>query len=315
MPSAKPVTSVTRRARAEYAKIPVKTKDDDPSTYTKNPHLYGDVLIKPDRKGRTRLGGVLQRDLVYWIERRTWGTNVGTKKAIKRPEYAKLSLGELVKLTGCDRRTVARAVADLIERGIIECCDRKGCGPTVAKMYKLTPERWKEAPYYNPSTAELAAEAEEQEPEEETTAPESATFDPEQTVQPGKVSKPQSMPVNIAKGSPDVTIRLVYHVKECPVPLTFSARSGRNGRVQISCRGTAPQFSAVSSPVISPVSVEKERLESYRSWITDFALDYFGKSPDETLITSIVAASEGAPIEVYQAIVEAKGRAMKKSAC
>ena len=123
MPSHKPVAKPTpqRAARKAYAEVPRKTKADDPATYTKTPHEYGDILIRPDEKGRTKLGGALQRDLVYWIERNTWGN-------AKRPEYAKLSLSQLAKLCGSDRRTVARAIADLQQptkdnpkgRGIVE---------------------------------------------------------------------------------------------------------------------------------------------------------------------------------------------------
>ena len=83
MPAPKPVsrrTSPQAKARAEYHKLPTVTPAEDPGQYTKNPHAYGDVLIKPDAKGRTKLGGALQRDLVYWIERNTWGKNIGTEK-------------------------------------------------------------------------------------------------------------------------------------------------------------------------------------------------------------------------------------------
>ena len=80
MPATRPVAKPAARgtaARAEYAKVPRKAVADDPAAYSKTPHEYGDILIRPDEKGRTKLGGALQRDLVYWIERHTWGKNIG----------------------------------------------------------------------------------------------------------------------------------------------------------------------------------------------------------------------------------------------
>jgi len=168
------------RAREAYAKVPTKRKDDDPARYSKTPHEYGDVLIAGGK-----LGGPLQRDLLYWIERYTFGTNTSRKpNVITRPEYAKLSLGALAKLCQVwdekkgklqpvERKSVAVALADLEARGIIQPRERKGCGKTTAKMYKLTPERWKAAPPYKPpSPKELAAaELAAAEEEAEETAP------------------------------------------------------------------------------------------------------------------------------------------------
>lgn len=314
MPKPKTVASGQKQARAAYSVVPVRTVSQDPAEYTKNPHQYGEILIKPDKKGRTKLGGALQRDLYYWIARKTWGANVGSKNSVKRPEYAKLSLGELVKLCSCDRRTVARALRDLEQRGILESRDRKGCGPTVAKMYKLTPEKWKDAPYYVPPTAaEIAADEDTEQGEEEQNTPDTPVASAEQTVQPGKVSKPQAISLNVAKGVPDVTIRLVYRVSECPVPLTFSARTGRNGRMQISCRGTAPQRFAISSPSVKPATVEDERVKSYSEFVSEFVLQKWGKAADEKLISAIISASGDAPIETFKRAIQNRIQSIKKT--
>ena len=125
-------------------------------------------------------------------------------------------------------------------RGIIESRDRKGCGPTVAKMYKLTPERWKQAPYYEPKAMELEDVPEED--EDDAQIPELAVTDaPEREVNPGKVSKPQTVTLSPSRGAPAVSIRLVYRSTDLPYPVAFKATPGRNGRVQISCRATTLQ--------------------------------------------------------------------------
>jgi len=181
---ATPVRSVPlpqqRRAREEYAKVPTKGKGEDPGRYSKTPHEYGDILISGGK-----LGGPLQRDLLYWIERHTWGANTSKNpKVVTRPEFAKLSITALAKLCQVwdeqkgklrpvERKSVAIALADLEKRGIIEARDRKGCGKTTAKMYKLTPTRWKSAPPYKPPTPKEieAAELEAEETEAEEAAP------------------------------------------------------------------------------------------------------------------------------------------------
>jgi hypothetical protein len=306
MPASRPVTKTTTRgaARTQYAKVPRKTVAEDPAAYSKTPHEYGDVLIRPDDKGRTKLGGALQRDLVYWIERHTWGKNIGSAAKVERPEFAKLSLSQLAKLCGSDRRSVARSLADLAERGIIEARDRQGCGPTVAKMYKLTPARWKKAPWYKPPTL---AEETDADAEEVTTAEESpeieASAAPEATVEPGRVSKPQPVAVSLSKGAPAVTVRISYRSVDFPFPVAFSARPGHNGRLQVSCRATTLHRFASPSPIKSVVSVESVQVTAYRTFVSEFVLNFWGKSADESLISSIVSAAGAAPVEVFERIV------------
>lgn len=286
--------SPAAKARAVYHKIPTTTPADDPAAYTKNPHEYGDVLIRPDSKGQTRLGGVLQRDLVYWIERHTWGKNVGSPQKVVRPEWAKLSLSQLAKLCGSDRRTVARSLADLKFRGIIEWRDRTGCGNTTAKMYKLTPEKWKKAPYYESKAMELAAD-EIEEAEAEETPELMATDGPERTVDPGRVSKPQAVAVSPSKGAPVVAIRLVYRSLDLPWPVSFRATPGRNGRVQISCRATAPQFFA--NP--SPSDVANKENSNYETAINRLMVSEFEKP--------FAPATDPSDKKFFQSIVEAAG--------
>ena len=251
---------------------------------------------------------------MYWIERNTWGKNTGTPLKIVRPEWAKLSLAQLAKLCGSDRRTVARSMADLVTRGIIEDRDRTGCGATVAKMYKLTPARWKAAPYYEPAVMEEedAPELDEEEAAD-TTEPVQASDELEATVQPGKVSRPQPIAISPAGGAPHVTIRVVYRSVDLPFPVAFKAHPGRNGRVQITCRATAPQFSAFCSPIISPVTVESNQFKSYRDHLEPFVLNFWGKALDEVLLNQIVRASNGAPVSVFENIVLKKFKNSRKA--
>jgi hypothetical protein len=294
------------RARAAYQEVPKKTTADDPGHYSKTPHEYGDILIKPDKDGRTKLGGALQRDLVYWIERETWGKNIGSATRIVRPEYAKLSLTALAKLCGSDRRTVARSLADLAERGIIEARDRQGCGATVAKMYKLTQARWKTAKYYEPATGDATDEPEPEDQEADEPVPDANAGEALAAVDPRKVSKPQPVAWSPGKGAPAVTIRVLYQNVDLPFPVAFSSRPGPNGKLQISCRGTAPQRFAVSSPVVSPVSVDNSHVTSYRNWTSDFVMSFWGKALDEPLLESIVSAAAGAPVSAFERIVLAR---------
>lgn len=310
MPATRPVKkNPIPAARKQYATVPRKTPADDPAAYSKTPHEYGDILIRPDEKGRTKLGGALQRDLVYWIERHTWGKNVGTAAKVERPEFAKLSLSQLAKLCGSDRRSVARSLADLAERGIIEARDRAGCGPTVAKMYKLTPIRWKKAPYYEPPTLADVDPDDDPEIEEAREAYDEAMReqeDHEATVEPGKVSKPQPVALSLSRGAPAVTLRISYRPVDFPFPVAFSARPGRNGRMQVSCRATTLHRFASPSPVESRVTVEDAQVRSYRTFVSEFVLNFWGKSADEALVSRIVAAADGAPVSVFERIVVEK---------
>ena len=126
-PSPENKPSPEKRARERYKTVPSRTVKDDPQLYTKVPHDYGELI-----RGN-KLGGALQRDLVYWIERETW-VRKRVKGEIVRPEFAKLSFGQLAKLCGgVERKNVVVAIADLERRRIIEARDRTGCGKTAAR--------------------------------------------------------------------------------------------------------------------------------------------------------------------------------------
>lgn len=304
MPAAKKLTSEQVQARAEYHRIPRRPKAEDPERFVKTPHEYGDILITGQK-----LGGALQRDLIYWIERHTWGANVGTKGDVKRPEYAKLSLGALARLCGgAERKNVAVALADLETRGIIASRDRKGCGATTAKMYKLTPEKWEKAKPYAPPTAKEIAAAEsaaEESPDDEI-PPSDPQTGLQSVVEPGKVSKPQPLPVKVSKDGPAVLLRVSYR-SSCPYPLTFSARAGANGRIQVTaahhdhhanCSRTQPQF--------AKTSVETKRFSEFDSASNRLTLRTWTKEADRKLVEQIVKAAGNASAELFEDIASKK---------
>ena len=318
MPSARPLNKPTpqrQRAREQYEKIPRKLPADDPQAYTKVPHEYGDILISGGK-----LGGQLQRDLVYWIERHTIGN-------AKRPEFAKLSITAMArmcqvwdadkgKLRPVERKSVAVALADLERRKIIEARDRKGCGPTTAKMYKLTPEHWRKAKPYEPPTRkeleEAEATVEAEDAAEETTAP---APEAESTVQSGKMSRPQAVSIRPTRNAEPVTIRLVYNPNGFDTPVTFQARTGPNGRIQVSARphkhseakandyGCAqPQSFAVSSPP----SEENKRFTDFDVCANSISLETWGIALEDELIRQIVTAAADAPVELFNRIARKK---------
>jgi len=319
-------TTPASAARERYHKIATRTKADDPRHYTKNPHAYGDELISGGK-----LGGALQRDIVYWIARHTIGAVTPNRKepdTIVRPEWAKLSITQLArlcqvwdddaeKLRPVERKSIAVAVADLETRGIIEARDRKGCGKTVAKMYRLTPERWKEAKPYKPPTPKQLADAESEildeddddQDDDQQHLPDAG--DPV-NVDPGRRSRPQQVPLQLRRDAAPVTIRLVYHAGGFEQPITFRARTGRNGRLEITAAphvsyGCAqPQRSAVSSPSKPAVTVDTEQVKAYKSFLREFCLNAWGKVADEALVSSVISSSRGAPLPYFTARVHEK---------
>lgn len=313
-------------ATRAYNRIAVKTKADDPARYTKHPHEYGDILISGGK-----LGGALQRDILYWIERHTWGTILpgSTPSNPKRPEWARLSLGTLAKLCQswddgklrpAERKSIAVALADLEKRGIIEARERKGCGKTVTKMYKLTPDNWKKAKPYEPPTAKALADAEAEVDAEdgEETQPAEAIAGPESIVQPGKVSRPQPLSVKPSKDAPAVTVRVAYR-SQCDVPLTLRASSGANGRIQVTispakgeglandCSRVQPQPKTTS--VDSKGDLKRQELfAAYKTVLDNVMMSVWGSAPNAKFVWDVITRAKSAPIEWFERLAVKKFR-------
>jgi len=314
MPARKPVRKPTaaHHAKAAYERIPRRQPGSDPQQYTKVPHEYGDLLIKGGK-----LGGPLQRDLIYWIERRTIGEAA-------RPEWVKLSLSQLAKLCGsfdaeagkvksAERKSVAVALSDLETRKIIESRDRSGCGKTTGKMYKLTPELWKDALPYKPPTrkqieeAEAAAEIDEQadpDPVPEGDASES-------TVQNGRISRPVPVSVRPTKGAEPVTIRISYNPQGFDFPVRFRTRCGSSGRIQISAtphRIGEKEANGCSHAQLqfAKSATENKRFASFDTAINEIALKVWGTPVLDDLVTKVMIAAGAAPVEIFDQIAVRK---------
>lgn len=312
MPSGAVKKKPANPAKIAYARIPTRSKASDPRVYTKTPHAYGDILIKGNK-----LGGPLHRDILYWVERHTWGTNVSKRAGeISRPEYAKLSILQLAKLCGDVQPTsVAIALTYLIKHKIIEVRDRTGCDKSVAKMYKLTPEHWKDAPSYLRNTAAV----DDGEEDEQDGAPEDETQG--YTVAPGAASRPHAVSVQ-PKDGPAITVRVSYSpVREFPFPVRFHARSGKNGRLHISA---TPQFpgeekakSHTPTPVcqfaISSPSVEdNKRFNEFDVCVNSITRDFWNQASEDDFVRQVVEHSAGAPVELFDSISRLRLKRKKK---
>lgn len=302
MPAQRPVkTPVSARAKAlAYGNVPRKTVADDPRQFMKLPWEYR-YLLEPDENGRTKFSGPLQMNLLYRIMDMTIGTNLGTATNIERPEYTppRFSHAQFAEVCGAYPADVKKVLDDAEERELITSLDRKGCGPTTIKQYKPTPEKWKNARHYEPPAKpkkEPAAESAEIEAETPREA----------TVEPGKVSKPQTIPISPAEGAPDVNIRIRFWSDNYPSPVALSARPGRNGLLDIYFKVPTVKRFAPSSPSETPLTIDQQRFNEFADFLTPFVLDVWHKEADQPLIKSIVSAAGNAPLSVFQNIVSQK---------
>ncbi len=276
--------------------VEIRTGVDHTRGYTKQPHEYEHLITG------NKLSGLLQANLIYWIGRNTFGKE-------SRPEWARLSITDLAKLCGdVERKSVAVALADLLERGIIAAPPREGCAANTPKMYKLCPENWRKAPSYKPAPdPELvklakAVEAGWQEEAEE---------EPERTVAPGKSSKPVTVAMPQKDADP-FPVRIVYYC-EFDEPVSFRARPGRNGRLNVTaCRPSSlkpelPATPATVSPCsrtqlhAAPTFEENTELARYRAYLVPLVLDLWGTATDDAFVKLVFDAADGASLETFQA--------------
>ncbi len=306
MPVKRPVVKPTPQqaaARQKYHDIPKGAKKDEPDRrYTKIPHEYGDILLA----GRKL--SALQQMIVYWIMRQTWGEE-------ERPAYARLSFGAIAKLCDSDRKNVVVAMLDLERRGIIESRDRKGCGPTTVKMYRLTPDKWKAAKAYTPPAVKDEADDDEEPAESspEIPVPAAPLPEAETAVDPGRTSKPQPVPLQVSKDAPPVVVRIVYHSEGFPFPVTFRTRPGRNGRLQVTARADEEkanrwwqihhQFSAVCSPTETQQIQQDQRYLDFYAVCSPVCLRFWAKDADSELVKAVIAAAKDATAEEFAQIV------------
>jgi len=280
---------------------------DSIRAYTR--YTYDYDFLATHKEGKPMLSGLLQSNLIYWISRKTVGDE-------KRPEWARISITQLAQLCGgVERKSVATALADLLKRQIIAAPVREGCAANTPKMYKLCPENWRKAKPYTPEVdAELLTLAKQVEAGWADSEIDVEEDDIEMRrltrveVAPGKRSKPQpvAMPV---KGAEPFMVRVVYH-SEFDEPMAFRARSGKNGRLQVTaCRpasnvvwgaeGAEEKAKACSRPQPhgAQASEENTELARYRVYLNATMLDLWETAKDERFIQAVFGAADGAPLE------------------
>lgn len=285
--------------------------------FTRHPVEYDHLARTKD--GKQMFSGLVQSNLVYWIERRTLGDPA-------RPEWARLSISALAQLVGADRKNVAVALADLIERGIVAVPDRDGCAKNAPKMYKLTPEKWRDAPPYSAPVDEdllalakkveagWAADAIEDEEARHGRQDEDEDEDQPVEVKPGKVSQPRQLAMPVKGNAEPFIVRMVYH-SEFDEPMQFRARAGRNGRLQVTaCRPRSSEGETRANtygsahPHGASTFEENKGLSEYRQYLSTLVLDLWGTAPDEAFVKLIFDAAAGAPVEVFANQVNLKFR-------
>jgi hypothetical protein len=290
--------SKPRTPREQYYEVRRTQKTEDPNRYTKHPHEYGDYLIAGNK-----LGGALQRDLIYWIERYTWGNP-------KRPEFAKLSFTLLARLCGgVERKNVALQLADIERRKLIESRDRTGCGKTTAKMYRLLPQNWKTAPAYTAPTPEQEEEAIAAIVAEDDDLREQAVSEPQEPrqtiVEARKVSRPQTISHIPSKGAEAIKLSVTYR-SFCPFPMEFSCRTKANGNLEFSAAVHGDLNLGRQRPKLKSDVVENTRFSDFESAIQKLTIRTWGKEADPDLISQIFAAAGTATAQTFTDIAESK---------
>jgi hypothetical protein len=306
------------KARQAYSQIPRRSKATDPKTYTKIPHQFGDLLIRGGK-----FSGQLQIELMYLIGRETIGAAVDNDET--RPEWCRSSYTAFAKrcrrwdsktgrLRDTERKSIVIALADLVNRGLIVERDRTGCGKTTIKMYKWGSfEQWRNAPAPEPSSkAELeAADAEAEESIEEPVPEGDAATEAEQTVANGKLSRPQPVSVKPGRNQEPVTIRLVYRPTGFEFAVRFRARTGANGRIQVSaepCRGGEEKGKNYGHPrpQFENSFVEDKRFIEFEELVSRVSLEVWGIAPDNAFVQRIAETAGGATAEELEKIARRK---------
>ena len=145
-------------------------------------------------------------------------------------------------------------------------------------------------------------------------------------VAPGKLSRPQPLAISVKGSDEPVRIRIVYHA-DCDEPLTFRARAGRNGRLQISAStnhtanhssgGTKEQTGEQEAKRCSraqphafahcsPVGEANKDFQEFAGYINRRVLELWGTSIDSEFARSIFQALQGASLATLQAAINIK---------
>jgi hypothetical protein len=326
MPTAKPVAKPTRAAQpARARKVEPEIKTGMPilgGGYTMMPYDF-DHLVKGNKfsDGEPKFKGLLQMSLIYMIARRTWGT-------AERPEYWKVSVRQLAAECGAEARNVAIDLADAKARGMLTWPEREGCRQNAPKMYRLTPEGWFRAPKYvapAPAVVEKAAAAAEEEETPETELHRTMQEEPEPAaavVAPGKTSRPAPVSIRLKGHETPLELRVSYH-NLLDFPVRLSCKAGLNGRIVVTTDKGEGKANAnppgvvvhdytksYNSPSVppqkTPQPVDTPDFTAYRNYLDEKILEFWGVATDKTFQKQVYDNAGGAPLHVFQTVVNNK---------
>jgi hypothetical protein len=288
---------------------PAKTGPD--GYFTKLPNEFYRYLMAEDK-----LSGVVQIYVLLAIIHHTLG-------AEGRPEWARLSLAQFARICHTDRIGACRVLADLVKREIIAEQPGKGC-KTDIKGYRITPEKWKNAPPYKPPvTAKAIDDAETEEESVSDAAQQRASHGDKLIVRPGR--KPACVPARLAPKDRDPVDFQIRYLNTGTEPveisatnsaavltITFSAtpkQQAKEKRSGVACvliaNSVSPSDSALSdfTPVISALMLSEFRKP----------LDPADKG-DQKFIQSIVeAAGPDLPASEFETYSSAAIREMRRN--
>lgn len=325
--------SESRAAMPKRAPAKISTGIEPVAGWWKFPGAYDHLATSrkgPDGKMHPMLSGLLQSNLIYWIGRKTYGSK-------ERFEWARISITDLADICG-DRQptSIAMALADLIDRQLIEAPSREGCAKNAPKMYKLAPQNWAKARPYMPDTdADLLRLAKQVEAGWSAKADEEDDIEQARRtrveVAPGKRSKPTALEMPVKDGE-SFRIRVVYHSDGFDEPVAFRARPGKNGRMDIwssPCRPAGnvvwgdvtpgdhgKEQSAYTGPPVygKQTFVQNTDLSGFRNYLNPLILELWDTAKDEAFIRQVFDAAEGAPLDTFKTHVEVKFSAAQGNA-
>ena len=249
--------------------------------------------------------GLLQMSLVYLIARRTWGDKT-------RPEYWKIPVRKLAAELGAEPRNVAIDLADAKARGILTWPEREGCRQNTPKMYRLTPEGWFRAPKYEapaPAVVEaVAAAAEEEEtPQTElhrTTQPEPPAPEATKVVAPGKTTRTR-ISISMEGQAQPYQLPVSYHnLLDVPTLArwSFDAQKGLIFEIDVVAHDYIISPSIRPSKTVQPA--ENPDFTAYSEYLDTKILELWSISTDQPFKKQIWEKANGAPLHVFQAVVE-----------
>ena len=298
-------TEATKPRPHIVSKAKVLLGPDGPvRNFSKTPNELKYLIAGPNPK----LSGAIQRDIIYIIQTETWGNPSPTKS-----EWAKLSLSEFGRACGgTDSGAISRALADLVNRGIIASdapqADDQPTGALRAKnvtyRYKLTPEKWRDAPPYETpkvtKPAALAPEAEEQ----SNPAPRRRLCDTV-TLKPGRKALPTPAAIEPKGATEPVSFRVEFeNTGKDPVQVSASS----TGDVLTVSVSSCLQAIA-ESPEKPPLSLPRQSVTTHDPFDGEDAAYFNGPAPpfETTLAGQFLAALNPLMLAEFDKVLKIPG--------